>query len=94
MEHLNEVEQFIYECIEAIREKVYEDSKVDSKLILSKTISPILMDLLQMSKRGSSVEMINDCLDEEILVNTAILEVLKGIKEQSQLLFENDNGKT
>ena len=87
---MTEMKAYLDETVAALAEKVIEDNEVTSKLILENITSAVLMDLNNINKRGADVTSIQSEIEQRILVHTITAEVLTGIKQQSQLLFEQN----
>ena len=91
MNQVELVNDFLEVVIEAIAQKVYEDSDVDAELILSQVSSPMLLDIYRLYKNGASKQLIIESFQEEIQVHTAILETLKGMLTHATDLLEQDD---
>ena len=82
---------FLQEVADEVLDKVEEWPEVDAELILDKIASPVLMDLMNINKRGTSPTLITETISEKIMAFETVIEVLKGIHEHSIILFETDD---
>ena len=53
--------------------------------------SAVTMDLFKLNKGGCSPELIQEFLSEKVNDYSVVLQVLKGIEKQAQLLFETND---